>query len=109
MYPTSHEYHLQQIERLTTAFATIPTQKQSSSVTPTTYIAAGEPIFSGHESTAKPYLVTSGEILILRNGQPVDLLEPGDLLDLHIWADATAVALNSCTLTALSGPVFKVV
>jgi len=95
-----HAYHQELIDRLRVAFA--PFAPVTDSTTPKLYIAAGEPIFSSHEQTEQSYLVTSGEVLIFRNGQPVDLLEKDDLLDLHLWPGATAMALSSCTLVALS-------
>ena len=103
MYPMSHAYHQEQIERLRAAFAPfIPAQ---CAVVPKLYIAAGQPIFSGHEVEEQPYLVTSGEVLILRNGRPVDLIEEGELLDLTLWPGTMAMALSSCVLVALRTPI----
>ncbi len=100
MYPMSHAYHQEQIERLRAAFA--PFFPATTPLVPKMYVAAGQPIFSGHEIEAQTYLVTSGEIVILRNGQPVDLLEEDELLDLRLWPGTTAKALSSCTLVPLS-------
>ncbi len=100
MHPMSHAYHEEQIERLREAFA--PFIPVTSPVVPKLYVAAGQPIFSGHEIEEQTYLVTSGEIVILRDGQPVDLLEEDELLDLRLWPGTTAMALSGCTLVALS-------
>lgn len=100
MHPMSHAYHQEQIERLRTAFA--PFLPATSPIVPKLYVAAGQPIFSGHEIEEQTYLVTSGEILMLRNGQPVDLLEADELLDLRLWPGTTAMALSSCTLIPLA-------
>lgn len=44
------------------------------------------------ESTLRhqPYTVLAGEVVILRQGRPVDLIEPGEWLDGWIGADAIA-------------------
>lgn len=104
MYPTPHDYHLSQIERLTAAFATVAPHQQKDTESVTIYVAAGEPIFSGHEPESNAYIVTSGEVLMFRYGCPVDLLEAGELLDLRIWRDAMAVALKNCTLVRVATP-----
>ena len=100
MHPMSYDYHEAQIERLAAAFA--PFARTTPVVVPKLYVAAGHPIFSGHEVEAEAYLVTSGEVLISRNGHPIDLIEEGELLDLSLWPSATAVALSGCTLVTLS-------
>lgn len=111
MRPASHDYHLLQIKQLTSAFSLFTAKHPKAlppTPVPTLYVAAGQPIFSGHEPTSKMYLVTSGEVLMLRNERPVDLLERGDLLDLQIWPNATAVALHDCTLELLATPVLNI-
>ncbi|MEZ4614217.1 MAG: hypothetical protein R2867_01700 [Caldilineaceae bacterium] len=100
MYPMSHEYHEAQIERLAVAFA--PFARPQHVMVPKLYIAGGEPIFSGHESESTAYLVTSGEVVILRSGRPVDLIEEGEIVDLALWPGTTAMALTPCTLLALT-------
>ncbi len=99
MYPMSHAYHQAQVERLRAAFA--PFMPATYGIEPKLYVAAGQPIFSGHEIETHAYLVTSGEIVILRNGRPVDLLEAGELLDLTLWPGTRVMALSACTLVAL--------
>ena len=44
------------------------------------------------------YKVLEGEVLIVRNGRTVDLVEAGEWLDAQIWTDATAVAWTDCIL-----------
>jgi len=52
------------------------------------------------ESTLRhqPYTVLAGEVVILRQGRPVDLIEPGEWLDGWIGADAIAVAWRDTVL-----------
>ena len=99
MYPVSYEYHEMQVDRLRAAF--MPFARPSTIVAAQLYVAAGEPVFAGYRGGPTAYLVASGEVLIVRHGQPVDLLEAGDLLDLQIWPGATAMALADSTLTVL--------
>jgi hypothetical protein len=99
MHPLSYEYHEMQFERLRAAFA--PFARPSTIVAPQLYVAAGEPVFAGYKGGPRAYLVTSGEVLIVRHGQPVDLLEAGDLLDLQIWPGATAMALADSTFAVM--------
>ena len=58
----------------------------------------GGRIFGKTSPLARAYVVASGEVLILRDGRPVDLVEAGELLDPRIWRDATAIARTDCTL-----------
>ena len=99
MQSMPHEYHETQIARLAMAFAPFAQTKQA--VVPKIYIAAGQPIYSGHELEEWSYVVTSGEVLILRDERPIDLVEAGELLDLTLWPGTTAVALSSCTLEVI--------
>lgn len=61
-------------------------------------VRSGSQIFDRTMPLANAYTVASGEVLILREGRVVDIVEPGELLDPRIWTDATAVALTDCTL-----------
>lgn len=44
------------------------------------------------------YVVTDGEVMIMREGRIIDIVEAGELLDSRIWTGATAVAYTDCTL-----------
>lgn len=100
MHPMSHAYHEEQIERFSAAFA--PFHQTLPLVIPKLYVAAGEPIFSSHEHGDHSYLITSGEVVILRDGFPVDLLEEDETIDLALWPDTVALAHRSCTLVPLN-------
>jgi hypothetical protein len=58
----------------------------------------GEIVFPAGEGTAATYVLCEGEILILRRGRPVDLIEPGEFYDPALWRDAVALAHGDCTL-----------
>ncbi|MEZ4659735.1 MAG: hypothetical protein R2911_19440, partial [Caldilineaceae bacterium] len=44
------------------------------------------------------YQVLAGEVLIVRNGRTVDLVEAGEWLNAQIWPGATAMAWTDCIL-----------
>ncbi len=66
----------------------------------------GEQLFTESALGEQRYLMTSGELLILRNGRPVDLVEAGELLEHALWPDTTAVALTACAFepVAMASP-----
>ncbi len=51
-----------------------------------------------HGLGGKVYEVITGEVVIISNGQMVDLVEAGEWLDDVIWPDATIVAWTDCVL-----------
>lgn len=58
---------------------------------------------SHHRQSYNPgKALLSGEIVILRHGQPVDLIEPGEWLDGWGWANTIAVAWSD-TVLAMEG------
>ena len=61
-------------------------------------VRQGGLIFGRVAPLARPYVVAAGEVLILRDGQPVDLVTAGELLDPRFWGEVTAVAHTDCTL-----------
>ena len=63
-------------------------------------VRRGARIFDASAPFARTYTVASGEVLVHRNGELIDIVEAGELLDPRIWGDATAVAHTDCTLTA---------
>lgn len=100
MHPMPYEYHEVQLERFTAAFATIAPERLA--VVPKLFIAAGQPIVSRYDVRNQAYLITSGEVVILRDGQPVDLLEEDELLDLTLLPETVAIAHRSCTLIPMA-------
>jgi CRP-like cAMP-binding protein len=62
----------------------------------------GARIFDASSPFARTYTVASGEVLVHRAGQLVDIVEAGELLDPRFWGDATATAHTDCTLTSPS-------
>ena len=62
------------------------------------HVAQGERIFSRTSPVWRAYTVTAGEVLIVRDGLPVDLVGAGELLDPRFWPGATALAHTDCTL-----------
>ena len=61
-------------------------------------VRKGGRIFGASLPLADAYFVAAGEVIILRDGRPVDLVEAGELLDPNIWRNATAIAHTDCTL-----------
>lgn len=62
----------------------------------------GDVIFPAGNGETLPHLLVDGEILILRHGQPVELIEPGEYYDAALWRGTTAVAYRDCTLAPLT-------
>jgi len=65
-------------------------------------IRKGMRIFSEQRALSGAYVVTRGEVMILRAGRIIDIVEAGELLDASIWRGATAVAYTDCTLAPQS-------
>jgi len=65
-------------------------------------VPRGSRIFDKYAPPSRPYTVAAGEVMILRDGRLVDLVEAGELLDPRIWQGATAVARTDCTLALLN-------
>ena len=65
----------------------------------TLHFATGEIIREAGATLSQSYVITNGEVIILRNGVPVDLLEAGEILDDFCWEGATAVAHADCALS----------
>lgn len=47
------------------------------------------------------FMVLHGELIILHNGVPVDLLEPGDLLDSLCWPGAAIITRSHVVLSVV--------
>lgn len=58
----------------------------------TKHFRRGEIIFAEEGLGRRPYQLLSGEIVILRQGRPVDLIEPGEWLDGWGLSNTIAVA-----------------
>ncbi len=58
----------------------------------------GQVVFDGRRPDQQPYRVLAGEVVIVRNGSAVDIVEPGEYLDPSIWNRATAIAWTDCRL-----------
>lgn len=63
-------------------------------------VRRGERIFNTRRQSPSVYTVVKGEILILRRGQLVDVVGPGEFLDTRFWPGANAVAWTDCRLMA---------
>lgn len=57
------------------------------------HIAKGQPIRHDREREHGQYLVTKGEVVILRNRRPLDLVECDEVLDMMLWPNSTVMAL----------------
>lgn len=59
--------------------------------------AKGESVLAGSRRS-QTYRLIEGEILVLRHGVPIDLVEAGDYIDARIWPDATLLAWTDCRM-----------
>lgn len=66
------------------------------------HVQAGEFIIAPNETQGQRYLLVSGEVVVLRDGQPIDFIEPGELIDPAIWPGAVAVAWYAAVLQPLN-------
>jgi CRP-like cAMP-binding protein len=80
------------------AFVQMPVKTADQRIVRRRRVRKGGHIFAESTPSANTYMVASGEVLIFRDGQPVDLVEAGELLDPRIWSDATAIARTDCIL-----------
>jgi hypothetical protein len=62
---------------------------------------AGEFIFTPEDLGRQPYLLVDGEVVVLRDGQIVDLVESGELVDPALWPGAVAIAWHTSFLQPL--------
>jgi hypothetical protein len=65
-------------------------------------IAAGTTIVLADRVQNRRYTLLSGEVVILRNGQIVDLIEAGEILDPVFWPGMIAVAWHHSVLQPLA-------
>lgn len=61
----------------------------------------GELIFDEKQSRSQASVVASGEVVIMRDGRPVDIVGPGERLDPDLWPHATAIAWTECRLVSV--------
>lgn len=99
MQAIPHQDYQEQFYHL--PLAIVPMQVSMRSTPLEVYIAKGQPVFKSYDAKGQSYLVISGEVAILRNGRPIDLVECGEILDLRLWPSTTAMALSACTLVTL--------
>jgi hypothetical protein len=59
--------------------------------------AKGESVLRGSRRS-QTYRLIEGEVLVLRHGVPIDLVEAGDYIDARIWPDATLLAWTDCRM-----------
>lgn len=98
MQPISYRDCQEKINGLLTTLT--PLQRSIGSTAPEVYIAKGQPFFTIGYAEKQNYRVTGGEVIILRNGWPIDLVECGEELDMMLRPNTTAMALSDCTLVA---------
>lgn len=68
-------------------------------VHPTNRIRRGHVVFDGSTQRARAFQLVEGEIVVLRRGMAVDLIEAGEYVDSGMWSGNTvAVARTDCTL-----------
>jgi hypothetical protein len=62
---------------------------------------AGAYIFSADDLGKQQYLLVDGEVVVLREGKIVDLVESGEILDPALWPGADAIAWHTSFLQPL--------
>jgi len=68
------------------------------------FFSKGQPLIQPSSICNSAYLVVHGEVLIVRHGRPVDLVEAGELLEADLWPDAMAIALTPGILEMMESP-----
>ena len=61
----------------------------------------GQIVFNSRCDGVRPYMVASGEVIIVRDGSVVDIVEQGEALDPCIWNQAIGVAWTDCRLVGV--------
>lgn len=64
-------------------------------------LLGGQILFNETDSTSAFHLL-AGEVVIIRHGQVVDLVETGERIDAAIWNGGTAVAWTDCVLQTVN-------
>ena len=62
----------------------------------------GQIVFDAKRSQLQPCLVASGEVVIVRDGSAVEIVEAGECLDPSLWTRATAIAWTDCRLISMT-------
>jgi hypothetical protein len=70
----------------------------------TRLLRKGQTVFDEQTLFDATYLVRSGEILIVRNGRPIDLVEADELLAATLWSGAIAIAMTDSLLEPMERP-----
>ena len=67
-----------------------------------TKLATSAPANDGRaEPRQRSYLVLNGEVLVTLRGRPIDLVEPGEVVDTRFWPGATYLATLGCKMLPL--------
>ncbi|MBV7332209.1 hypothetical protein KFU94_29045 [Chloroflexi bacterium TSY] len=86
--------------------STLPLTNLANSAPSIRYLDQGENFFVATDANnthiRETYIVTTGEIVITRNGRPVDLIEEGEYLDPGMWSGVEATALTNCELSVVT-------
>lgn len=62
-------------------------------------VARGHVLFDSGASAPGAFCLVEGEIVIMRRGLAIDLVEAGEYVDVSMWSgNTTAVARTDCTL-----------
>lgn len=61
----------------------------------------GQIVFNSRCDGIRSFMVTSGEVIIVRDGSMVDIVEEGEALDPCIWNHAIGVAWTDCRLVGV--------
>lgn len=63
-------------------------------------VARGHVVFGGDLRSTSAFQLVEGEIVIMRRGLAIDLIEAGEYVDAAMWSGSTtAVARTDCTLS----------
>lgn len=65
-------------------------------------VLLGGQILFDETDNSSVFQLLAGEVVILRNGQVVDLIEAGEVIDAGIWSGGTAVAWTDCVLQPIA-------
>ena len=62
----------------------------------------GQIVFNSRQDSDQGFQVKSGEVVIVRDGCMVDIVEPGESCDSSQWQHAVAIAWGNCHVLAHS-------
>lgn len=79
------------------------TNKNKNSPNGDLILLGGEILFHEYDKNSAYHLLL-GEVVMLRNGQVVDLVEAGELINADMWQGVTAIAWTDCVIQTLALP-----